>query len=159
MTIAEPQDAGVTPEWKACNFQLVRASAESPQRRSMGHTRAYTVQLLTPHSYLYILYSAPPLSFLHYTPSYRTCFCFAPFKPLHFIMSSLPPVYIVSTARTPVGSFLGYAAPPWFFVFFVARLTQWYSSLSSLTAPQLGAHAIKGMIHYALQENIVSGCN
>ncbi|PGH33646.1 acetyl-CoA C-acetyltransferase [[Emmonsia] crescens] len=39
-------------------------------------------------------------------------------------MSSLPPVYIVASARTPVGSFLG--------------------SLSSLTAPQLGSHAIKG---------------
>ncbi|KAG5304900.1 hypothetical protein I7I50_05136 [Histoplasma capsulatum G186AR] len=38
-------------------------------------------------------------------------------------MSSLPPVYIVASARTPVGSFLG--------------------SLSSLTAPQLGSHAIK----------------
>ena len=36
---------------------------------------------------------------------------------------SLPPVYIVAAARTPVGMFLG--------------------SLSSLTAPQLGAHAIK----------------
>ncbi|KAJ5753857.1 uncharacterized protein N7511_008010 [Penicillium nucicola] len=41
-------------------------------------------------------------------------------------MSSLPPVYIVSTARTPVGSFLG--------------------SLSSLTAPQLGSHAIKAAV-------------
>ena len=39
-------------------------------------------------------------------------------------MPDLPPVYIVSAARTPVGSFLG--------------------SLSSLTAPQLGSHAIKG---------------
>jgi hypothetical protein len=36
---------------------------------------------------------------------------------------SLPPVYIVAAARTPVGMFLG--------------------SLSSLTAPQLGSHAIK----------------
>ncbi|CEO58530.1 Acetyl-CoA acetyltransferase IB [Penicillium brasilianum] len=44
-------------------------------------------------------------------------------------MSSLPPVYIVSTARTPVGSFLG--------------------SLSSLTAPQLGAHAIKAAVERA----------
>ncbi|CAG8901869.1 unnamed protein product [Penicillium egyptiacum] len=44
-------------------------------------------------------------------------------------MSSLPPVYIVSTARTPVGSFLG--------------------SLSSLTAPQLGAHAIKSAVERA----------
>ncbi|KAH2340395.1 hypothetical protein KXW28_002691 [Aspergillus fumigatus] len=41
-------------------------------------------------------------------------------------MSSLPAVYIVSSARTPVGSFLG--------------------SLSSLTAPQLGAHAIKAAL-------------
>ncbi|KAL1960778.1 hypothetical protein VTO42DRAFT_6608 [Malbranchea cinnamomea] len=41
-------------------------------------------------------------------------------------MSSRPPVYIVSAARTPVGSFLG--------------------SLSSLTAPQLGAHAIKAAV-------------
>ncbi|KAI9934397.1 hypothetical protein ASPWEDRAFT_117360 [Aspergillus wentii DTO 134E9] len=41
-------------------------------------------------------------------------------------MSSLPPVYIVSSARTPVGSFLG--------------------SLSSLTAPQLGSHAIKAAV-------------
>ncbi|KAJ9615816.1 erg10, acetyl-CoA C-acetyltransferase [Cladophialophora chaetospira] len=39
---------------------------------------------------------------------------------------SLPPVYIVATARTPVGSFLG--------------------SLSSLTAPQLGSHAIKSAL-------------
>ncbi|KAJ5936433.1 Thiolase-like subgroup [Penicillium verhagenii] len=44
-------------------------------------------------------------------------------------MSSLPPVYIVSTARTPVGSFLG--------------------SLSGLTAPQLGAHAIKAAVERA----------
>ncbi|TQB74887.1 erg10, acetyl-CoA C-acetyltransferase [Monascus purpureus] len=44
-------------------------------------------------------------------------------------MSSLPPVYIVSAARTPVGSFLG--------------------SLSSLTAPQLGSHAIKAAIERA----------
>lgn len=65
-------------------------------------------------------------------------------------MSSLPPVYIVSTARTPVGSFLGYAAPPR--DFFVARLTHWYSSLSSLTAPQLGAHAIKGMVNSSSKE-------
>ncbi|KAK2784751.1 erg10, acetyl-CoA C-acetyltransferase [Emmonsiellopsis sp. PD_33] len=41
-------------------------------------------------------------------------------------MSSLPPVYIVASARTPVGSFLG--------------------SLSSLTAPQLGSHAIKAAV-------------
>ncbi|KAI2791555.1 Acetyl-CoA acetyltransferase IB [Penicillium oxalicum] len=44
-------------------------------------------------------------------------------------MSSLPPVYIVSTARTPVGSFLG--------------------SLSGLAAPQLGAHAIKAAVERA----------
>ncbi|EEQ34968.1 erg10, acetyl-CoA C-acetyltransferase [Microsporum canis] len=44
-------------------------------------------------------------------------------------MSSRPPVYIVSAARTPVGSFLG--------------------SLSSLTAPQLGSHAIKAAIERA----------
>ncbi|KAL2004360.1 hypothetical protein VTN02DRAFT_2006 [Thermoascus thermophilus] len=44
-------------------------------------------------------------------------------------MSSLPPVYIVSSARTPVGSFLG--------------------SLSSLSATQLGAHAIKAAIERA----------
>jgi hypothetical protein len=42
-------------------------------------------------------------------------------------MPDLPPVYIVSAVRTPIGSFLG--------------------SLSSLTAPQLGSHAIKGMGH------------
>lgn len=41
-------------------------------------------------------------------------------------MSSLPPVYIAAVARTPVGSFLG--------------------SLSSLTAVQLGAHAIKAAV-------------
>ncbi|KAJ4420172.1 erg10, acetyl-CoA C-acetyltransferase [Gnomoniopsis sp. IMI 355080] len=41
-------------------------------------------------------------------------------------MTSLPPVYIASVARTPVGSFLG--------------------SLSSLTAVQLGAHAIKAAV-------------
>jgi acetyl-CoA C-acetyltransferase len=40
-------------------------------------------------------------------------------------MAGLPPVYIVSVARTPVGSFLG--------------------SLSSLSATQLGSHAIKGL--------------
>lgn len=39
-------------------------------------------------------------------------------------MAGLPPVYIVSAARTPIGSFLG--------------------SLSSLSATQLGSHAIKG---------------
>ncbi|OJJ46316.1 hypothetical protein ASPZODRAFT_67728 [Penicilliopsis zonata CBS 506.65] len=44
-------------------------------------------------------------------------------------MSSLPPVYIVSAARTPLGSFLG--------------------SLSSLTAPQLGSHAIKAAVERA----------
>ncbi|KAG0651538.1 Acetyl-acetyltransferase [Hyphodiscus hymeniophilus] len=42
-------------------------------------------------------------------------------------MSSLPPVYIVSAVRTPVGSFLG-------------------SSLSSLSATQLGGIAIKGAL-------------
>ncbi|TFB07492.1 Acetyl-CoA acetyltransferase [Trichoderma ghanense] len=41
-------------------------------------------------------------------------------------MSGLPPVYIVSAARTPVGSFLG--------------------SLSGLSATQLGAAAIKGAV-------------
>ncbi|KAL7787842.1 Thiolase, N-terminal domain-containing protein [Trichoderma ceciliae] len=41
-------------------------------------------------------------------------------------MSGLPPVYIVSAARTPIGSFLG--------------------SLSSLSATQLGAAAIKGAV-------------
>ncbi|KAK7756503.1 erg10, acetyl-CoA C-acetyltransferase [Diatrype stigma] len=41
-------------------------------------------------------------------------------------MSGLPSVYIVSAARTPVGSFLG--------------------SLSSLSATQLGAHAIKAAV-------------
>ncbi|KAL6852016.1 Thiolase, N-terminal domain-containing protein [Trichoderma novae-zelandiae] len=41
-------------------------------------------------------------------------------------MSGLPPVYIVSAVRTPVGSFLG--------------------SLSSLSATQLGAAAIKGAV-------------
>ncbi|PKY06920.1 thiolase [Aspergillus campestris IBT 28561] len=44
-------------------------------------------------------------------------------------MSSLPPVYIVSTARTPVGSFLG--------------------ALASQTAPQLGSHAIKAALNKA----------
>ncbi|KAL1965953.1 hypothetical protein VTN77DRAFT_4893 [Rasamsonia byssochlamydoides] len=44
-------------------------------------------------------------------------------------MSSLPPVYIVSAARTPVGSFLG--------------------SLSSLSATQLGSHAIKAAVERA----------
>ncbi|KAK2741037.1 erg10, acetyl-CoA C-acetyltransferase [Myotisia sp. PD_48] len=46
-------------------------------------------------------------------------------------MASCPPVYIVSAARTPVGSFLG--------------------SLSSLTAPQLGAHAIKAAVERVSQ--------
>ncbi|KAL2184089.1 acetyl-CoA C-acetyltransferase [Thermothelomyces heterothallicus CBS 203.75] len=41
-------------------------------------------------------------------------------------MAGLPPVYIVSAARTPVGSFLG--------------------SLSSLSATQLGSHAIKSAV-------------
>ncbi|KAK3945425.1 putative acetyl acetyltransferase [Diplogelasinospora grovesii] len=41
-------------------------------------------------------------------------------------MANLPPVYIVSVARTPVGSFLG--------------------SLSSLSATQLGSHAIKAAV-------------
>ncbi|RYO90460.1 hypothetical protein DL766_004260 [Monosporascus sp. MC13-8B] len=41
-------------------------------------------------------------------------------------MANLPPVYIVSAARTPVGSFLG--------------------SLSSLSATQLGSHAIKAAV-------------
>ncbi|ODA79488.1 hypothetical protein RJ55_05081 [Drechmeria coniospora] len=44
-------------------------------------------------------------------------------------MSGLPPVYIVSAARTPVGSFLG--------------------SLSSLNATQLGSCAIKGAVERA----------
>ncbi|KAL3455556.1 Thiolase, N-terminal domain-containing protein [Aspergillus heterothallicus] len=44
-------------------------------------------------------------------------------------MASLPPVYIVSYARTPVGGFLG--------------------SLSSQTAPQLGSHAIKAAVKRA----------
>ncbi|KAI3318523.1 acetyl-CoA acetyltransferase [Xylariaceae sp. AK1471] len=41
-------------------------------------------------------------------------------------MSNLPPVYIVSAVRTPVGSFLG--------------------TLSSLSATQLGSHAIKAAV-------------
>ncbi|KAK2600043.1 erg10, acetyl-CoA C-acetyltransferase [Conoideocrella luteorostrata] len=44
-------------------------------------------------------------------------------------MSGLPPVYIVSAARTPIGSFLG--------------------SLSSLSATQLGSTAIKGAVERA----------
>ncbi|KAK5992507.1 Acetyl-CoA acetyltransferase [Cladobotryum mycophilum] len=44
-------------------------------------------------------------------------------------MANLPPVYIVSVARTPVGSFLG--------------------SLSSLSATELGAIAIKGAVERA----------
>ncbi|KAF2442018.1 acetyl-CoA acetyltransferase IB [Karstenula rhodostoma CBS 690.94] len=44
-------------------------------------------------------------------------------------MSSLPPVYIVSAARTPTGMFLG--------------------SLSSLSATQLGSHAIKAAVERA----------
>ncbi|KAG8413087.1 erg10, acetyl-CoA C-acetyltransferase [Metarhizium acridum] len=44
-------------------------------------------------------------------------------------MSGLPPVYIVSAARTPVGSFLG--------------------SLSTLSATQLGSTAIKGAVERA----------
>ncbi|PVI08087.1 acetyl-CoA acetyltransferase IB [Periconia macrospinosa] len=44
-------------------------------------------------------------------------------------MSSLPPVYIVSAARTPTGQFLG--------------------SLSSLSAVQLGSHAIKAAVERA----------
>ncbi|KAF2648946.1 acetyl-CoA acetyltransferase IB [Lophiostoma macrostomum CBS 122681] len=44
-------------------------------------------------------------------------------------MSSLPPVYIVSAARTPTGMFLG--------------------SLSSLTAIQLGSHAVKSAVERA----------
>jgi len=44
-------------------------------------------------------------------------------------MAGLPPVYIVSAARTPVGSFLG--------------------SLSSLSATQLGSEAIKGAVERA----------
>ncbi|KAG5964491.1 erg10, acetyl-CoA C-acetyltransferase [Claviceps cyperi] len=44
-------------------------------------------------------------------------------------MSNLPPVYIVSAARTPIGSFLG--------------------SLSSLSATQLGSIAIKGAVERA----------
>ncbi|KAF1912335.1 acetyl-CoA acetyltransferase IB [Ampelomyces quisqualis] len=44
-------------------------------------------------------------------------------------MSSLPPVYIVSAARTPTGMFLG--------------------SLSSLSAIQLGSHAIKAAVERA----------
>ncbi|KAF2281218.1 erg10, acetyl-CoA C-acetyltransferase [Westerdykella ornata] len=44
-------------------------------------------------------------------------------------MSSLPPVYIVSAARTPTGMFLG--------------------SLSSLSAVQLGSHAVKAAIERA----------
>lgn len=44
-------------------------------------------------------------------------------------MAQLPPVYIVSAARTPIGAFLG--------------------SLSSLRAPELGAVAIKGALSRA----------
>lgn len=45
---------------------------------------------------------------------------------MSFKMAGLPPVYIVSAARTPLGSFLG--------------------SLSGLTAIQLGSHAIKSAV-------------
>ncbi|KIW03890.1 uncharacterized protein PV09_04735 [Verruconis gallopava] len=44
-------------------------------------------------------------------------------------MSQFPPVYIVSAARTPVGQFLG--------------------SLSALSAPKLGSHAIKAAVERA----------
>ncbi|KAF2016001.1 thiolase [Aaosphaeria arxii CBS 175.79] len=44
-------------------------------------------------------------------------------------MSSLPPVYIISAARTPMGMFLG--------------------SLSSLSAIQLGSHAVKAAVERA----------
>ncbi|KAJ9413330.1 Thiolase, N-terminal domain-containing protein [Fusarium oxysporum] len=44
-------------------------------------------------------------------------------------MAGLPPVYIVSVARTPIGSFLG--------------------SLSSLTAIQLGSTAIRAAVERA----------
>src|SRR5579863_1681555 len=44
-------------------------------------------------------------------------------------MNSLPPVFIVSAARTPIGSFLG--------------------SLASLRAPELGAAAIRGALSRA----------
>lgn len=67
-------------------------------------------------------------------------------------MSSLPPVYIASVARTPVGSFLGWVSPYPLILRLVvekesiadAALLLALRSLSSLTAVQLGAHAIKG---------------
>src|SRR4051794_21868297 len=44
-------------------------------------------------------------------------------------MATLPPVYIVSAVRTPIGAFLG--------------------SLSELSAPQLGAVAVKAALERA----------
>lgn len=60
-----PQDAGVTPG-RLATFSWSERRAErncgqmGTPHRSMGHTRAYTVQLLTPHYYLYILYCPSP---------------------------------------------------------------------------------------------------
>ena len=45
----------------------------------------------------------------------------------------VPPVYIVSTARTPIGSFQG--------------------TLSSLTYSDLGAHAVKAALNKVLKSN------
>jgi acetyl-CoA C-acetyltransferase len=52
-----------------------------------------------------------------------------PLQELEIVMSTLPPVYIVSAVRTPIGAFLG--------------------SLSSVTAPHLGAAAIKASLERA----------
>lgn len=63
-------------------------------------------------------------------------------------MPGLPEVYIVSSIRTPLGSFQGYPLP-WQPSFSARPLTVASRSLSSLSATQLGAHSIKAAVEKA----------
>jgi hypothetical protein len=56
-------------------------------------------------------------------------------------MASLPPVYIVSAVRTPIGGFQQFVIAS---NCFENLLILAYRSLASLTAVDLGSHAIKG---------------
>ena len=62
-------------------------------------------------------------------------------------MSGLPDVYIVAAVRTPLGSFQGFVTNEFPDLAYQRSLTlslNGHRSLASISAPQLGAHAIKG---------------
>lgn len=135
--------------WRATgNGQLATGQYRSLQYFGV-HTRAYTVQLLTPHysASLYILFVALRPCFLSSVipPDFLSTRLFLFNLSLalfaHHVFSSSSLHYLdgpYSCRLVP-----GVCCPS--VEYCSALLTQFFfSSLSSLTAPQLGAHAIKG---------------